>query len=296
MLDRILLPTDGSMASMAVVPYVVELARSSGAEVVVVRVADVVASSLVNYPAAPVSKDVLLDAEDEARRDADDVWAALVAMGIRARAEVLSGGAAESILETARREAVGLIAIATHGRTGLARWALGSVTEKVVRASPMPVLVVRSVPEEPGTVHAVSRGSQRPFHHILVPTNGSDLSLGIVPMVSKLAKLCTSLVTVVHFVPESMGQAEMAAGRAYIVAACKALAAEGIGARAELRRGDAAAGIVDYGFGETDEPVDLIAMATHGRTGLPRWVFGSVTEKVMRHALVPTLAARTWLA
>jgi len=71
------------------------------------------------------------------------VQSQLISEGFNVRLEVSLGKAAETIIEFAQQNAVDIIAIATHGRSGISRWAFGSVADKLVRSSPIPILIVR---------------------------------------------------------------------------------------------------------------------------------------------------------
>jgi nucleotide-binding universal stress UspA family protein len=278
MLDRVLFPIDGSNAALAVLPCLREIATRSAAQVTVLRVVDTVVTALLEYPGAVA----VLETERALVQAASEAEEVAARLGPTARTRVNVGSAAETILEAAVEERAELIAMSTHGRTGIARWAFGSVAEKVLRASSVPVLLARS---------HVELVEPRPFRHILVPTAGTDLTLGVLPLASRLARLFSARVTVAHFVSDYAGRGATAVGQRYLDAACETLADLGVTARGELHRGDAATGILDYGVVESAEPVpvDLVAMATHARTGVRRWVLGSVTEKVLRHAAVPLL-------
>jgi nucleotide-binding universal stress UspA family protein len=131
MFRRILVPLDGSALAEAVLPQATELARLHGAEVVLLRV-----ESAPDYAVA--------QAAEEAQHYLKGVAASL--RGARVRVStmvVLSGDAAGEILVQAELTAADLILMSTHGRSGVGRWMLGSVAEKVLRAAVTPVLLVR---------------------------------------------------------------------------------------------------------------------------------------------------------
>ncbi|RPH99758.1 MAG: universal stress protein, partial [Zetaproteobacteria bacterium] len=137
MLSRILVPLDGSPLAEAVIPQVAELAALRKAEVVLLRVA--LAHTLPG--ADPVAAQVR--AVDEAEAYLLRVERDLVARGLPVVRAVRYGRPAEEILDHARVGGVSLIAMSTHGRTGIRRWVLGSVAEQVARRSPVPVLLWR---------------------------------------------------------------------------------------------------------------------------------------------------------
>jgi nucleotide-binding universal stress UspA family protein len=142
MYKRILIPLDGSALAEAVLPHVEELAKSSAAELVLLRVA------LAHiFPGAdPIEAQVA--AVQEAENYVADVAKTLQEQGVRAEAKVRYGDPAEEILDHAARDHIDLIAMATHGRTGLKRVVLGSVAENVLRSASVPMLLVRApIPE-----------------------------------------------------------------------------------------------------------------------------------------------------
>jgi len=187
------------------------------------------------------------------------------------------------ILETAEREHVTLIAMATHGRTGLSRWAFGSITEKVIRASTVPLLVLRSfqVGGSPETPESPT------FDRILVPIEHSHMK--IIPYIKAFAGLFGARVTLLHVVEpgENSQSRERALEELRVMA--QELHKAGIQTESQERSGDPAHEILE---GARKEKAGLIAMTTHGRRGATRWTLGSVTEKVVRSAEIPLLIVR----
>jgi nucleotide-binding universal stress UspA family protein len=166
MFRKIIVPCDGSdLARESVFPQVEDLAKSMGAEVVIVRVVPVpagrsgsafkpgtpelpaplpVTAEDVEVALHPIYKDqAIASAEAEARHSVSQAEAMLREKGISARSEVLLGQPAEEIIDYAKEENADLIIMCTHGRSGLGRWLFGSVTEKVLRGAKTPVLVIR---------------------------------------------------------------------------------------------------------------------------------------------------------
>jgi nucleotide-binding universal stress UspA family protein len=142
MYKRILVPLDGSELAAGVLPHVQELAKSIGAEVILLRVA----FAHILPGADPIETQVTTVQEADAY--VMGCAKALQDMGIRAEGEVRYGNAVEEILDHVTRDHIDLIAMATHGRTGLKRVVLGSVAEQVVRRAPVPVLLLRVHPPE----------------------------------------------------------------------------------------------------------------------------------------------------
>jgi nucleotide-binding universal stress UspA family protein len=144
MYKRILVPLDGSPLAADVLPHVQALAKSVGAVVVLLRVA----FTHVLPGANPIERQVT--AVQEAESYVMERAKALQELGIQAEGKVRYGDPAEEILDHVTRDQIDLIAMATHGRTGLKRVVLGSVTEQVLRRTPVPMLLWRVHPlEEP---------------------------------------------------------------------------------------------------------------------------------------------------
>ena len=214
---------------------------------------------------------------------------------VRIHTTIIDGDEAGVIVDAAIRENVDLIVMSTHGRSGFSRWMLGSVTERVLRHAPCPVLVVRE---------------DKPLQNIMIALDGSELSeYSLTPGLEVAANLGSEL---------SLLSVESSAEVDPVFVAELEKVEAGLGARtvedfyhrtenylqrlnAHLqgkydrpirlvhKNGPVIPALLD--FIETDK-VDLVVMATHGRTGLQRWVYGSVTEKIMRSADCAMLIVR----
>lgn len=147
MYKNILVPLDGSELAESVLANVTDFARRHEANVVILRVA-----YAHLFPGADLSNSQV-KAVGEAEDYTEMIQKRLEEEGLRAEAHVRYGFPAEEILEHVKRNDVELIAMATHGRSGPARWMLGSVAEQVLRHSPVPVLLVRS-----GMTHEAEEG------------------------------------------------------------------------------------------------------------------------------------------
>jgi nucleotide-binding universal stress UspA family protein len=273
MFDRILVPLDGSSLAERALGWAVHLAGPGG------RLFLARACGSAHGPSSDY-----WSADEKPRREAEDYLEGVAkrvdAQGARAQSLVRPGAAADVILDLAAEHRASLIVMSTHGRTGFARWAFGSVAEKILRASVTPVFVVRSFPgrpEAPGLPHC---------RNILLPVDGSNLSRSVVPHVAELARRYGAQVSVL-MVP-GPGD-DPPAAKAFIDAVVGSLAVEGVPAQGHVREGDPAAAILDACVALR---ADLLAMASHGRTGPSRWVLGSVTEKVLRTAGIPLLLER----
>lgn len=295
--DRILVPLDGSPSAEQILVQVARLLRREDAEVTILRVAH------LPYSISRADSVSLLDADrTSAKAYLAETVRALEKQGVRARSILREGPAAEEILQAAVDEKATMIAISTHGRSGAARWLWGSVTEKVLRGAPVPVLLMRSFQKGPQGVPLPSGPGEIPFRRLLVPVDGGDASLQVVPHAAAFAKLFGSELDVlcVEDLPlpplgvqlPSMSRVRPGPAPEASSAVVKAVGRfreYGVEARPLLALGDPAAVIL-----ETAEAngADFIAMATHGRTGVARWALGSVTERVLRHTTLPMLVVR----
>ncbi|HET7340960.1 MAG TPA: universal stress protein [Methylomirabilota bacterium] len=149
---RVLVALDGSLSSEAVLRFVLEIAGPLDMTILLVRVVE---------PIPPIASDdarhVVIENVDARRRDAEEylapISAALRAQGVDTAWEVRRGRPDEEILAAAAESGVDLIAMATHGRTGLGRLLFGSVAESVLRHAPVPVFMIR----QPASVESVTR-------------------------------------------------------------------------------------------------------------------------------------------
>src|SRR6185295_8206073 len=176
-------------------------------------------------------------------------------------------------------------ALSTHGRTGAARWVMGSVAEKVLQASSLPVLVARSF----APTACRGRLESLPIRNFLVPLDGSRLSLGALDSVLKVARPVDAHVTLLHVAEPSPYDGRWDPPDETLNEAEQILREACIPTLVEHRKGDPAEQILKFA---EEKGMDLIAMTTHGRSGPSRWVFGSVTAKVLRSSDLPLLVVR----
>ncbi|MBI4525697.1 MAG: universal stress protein [Deltaproteobacteria bacterium] len=209
------------------------------------------------------------------------------------------GKAADIIIAQAVARKGTLIAMATHGRSGLRRWLLGSVAEKVLRLAGSHVMLAR--PTE-----AVETRGLCALKSILVTLDGSRLAESALPCAVALAKKMDLEVTLlrVYALPVSayLASEERAwnyvqlveqsrdEARAYLEKKVQELDAAGLKKVFSLAvEGNAAAEIIELARKSAGT---LITMCTHGRSGVGRWLLGSVTERVVRHGENPVLVVR----
>ena len=284
MIERIVVPLDGSPTAEAVLPQVRRILHRTDSELILVR-------AIIPPPAedsmSMVGAEALIDASREYTRGME---ARLKEAGVRVKSITRVGTAAGVILDVAQEEEAHLIAMATHGETGLKRILLGSVTEKVLRKSPVPVLVVR--PFDSYTI-APESPEHRPIRHLLLPIDESELGLAAFAPAAKLAELFDARVLLLRVLETDKKGAELARERAaaerHLKEIARPLDLQGIETIVLVEVGDPATVILET-CGAV--PIDLMAMATHGRSGLSRLLHGSVTERVLRESTVPLLVVK----
>jgi nucleotide-binding universal stress UspA family protein len=284
MIEKILVPLDGSALADSILTQVRRVLIRSDAEVLLVRV---IPESLPRESGASLDqlKEIAIR-ELETRRDL------LTMQGARAVSRLLMGDPAQSILNVALDYGPSLVALATHGRTGLARWIRGSVAERVLRGSSLPLLLVNPFALEEGAPPAEAR-----FERILVALDGSEASERILPLVGEIARLYESQVILFHAIDTLAGgpPAEYKLlgspkeARAALERARSRLGWDRVRTRIVPDAKVTAASILDAA---EEEEASLLALTTHGRSGPSRWVFGSVAEHVIRHARCPLLVQR----
>jgi len=206
--------------------------------------------------------------------------------------QVESAAPAERIVEYADERDVDLIAMGTHGRRGVDRMLFGSVAEEVVRTAPCPTLTVRAdadvTPDQ-----AVAR--------ILVPVDFSDASEAAVDHAKEIALTYGAEINLLHvveepFYPTTYGIDAVSFPTQEVVDRVEEqlgnMVREKIGyehAMVEATVGHPVEGILDY---VDRREIDLVVLATHGRTGLDRMLLGSVTERVLRRSPAPVFVVK----
>jgi nucleotide-binding universal stress UspA family protein len=149
MYRKILVPLDGSALSELALPHAEELTRRFNSEIILIRVCQAVAMPLELYPPlAGVTYDYYTELQIQTEKETKDyllkLQKKLQQAGLKCRHLALEGYVPDAILEVAEKEAVDLIVMSTHGRSGLSRWVYGSVAAKVLQAAPCPVFLVRA--------------------------------------------------------------------------------------------------------------------------------------------------------
>jgi nucleotide-binding universal stress UspA family protein len=286
MYSSILVPLDGSGFSEQILPYVRLLAGASRSAVELLHIRDGAARPPFTLGTQPIDaylKEV----------------AAKYVTGGDVRITILEGDPAEAIISRAKANRDCAVAMTTHGLSGLRRWLLGSIARKVAQGAENPLLLIR--PQESGAAAEVK------LKTVIVPLDGSTLAESVLPHVISLARalaLEVNLVRVYALPASAYVVAEGVAGAgpapfreaaekesgAYLDGKVAELRAAGIGrVLATTLEGEPAGEIIDLA---RKTPANLIAISTHGRSGIGRWLLGSVAERVLQHSGDPVLLIR----
>ena len=287
MYSKILVPLDGSNFSEQILPYARAIAEAYRIPVELLRITDPDARP----PFWPPQQSGSYLEEIAAGHFPSSGTVATVAE---------TGKPAEVVVDRAKGDPSCLIAMATHGMSGLRRWVIGSVASKVVQTAVNPLLLIH--PFDGGDPSTSIK-----LDTVFVPLDGSGLAERILPHVIALAqvmKLELHLLRVYTLPanayvvadgviaqgPELYRQELKKEVETYLDAKVAEIRAAGIDRIvATAIQGDAAGEIIDLA---RRTPNNLIAMSTHGRSGIGRWILGSVTEKVIHHAMDPVLVIR----
>lgn len=300
MYSKILVPLDGSKTAEAVLPFARCLARSLQIPIELLAIVDI--AEMARHVTADQAAMVRTLIDDQTRRLESYVKSVVKNFPAgTVHDTVQKGNAAETIIESAAVDKQTLIAMATHGRSGLDRWLLGSVAEKVLRGAANPLLLIRATEKAPLWDMATLK-------RVIVPLDGSNLAERVLPWVEELAKILDLEVTLLGayggpfsagaggegFFNTSHAESFVAELRdemvTYLATKTEEMKRKGVvKVSFAAQEGRAADEIISLA---RKTPDNLIAMCTHGRSGVKRWMLGSVTETVVRHSGDPVLVVR----
>jgi nucleotide-binding universal stress UspA family protein len=272
MYKKILVPLDISELSMVALPYAEQMAGRLGSEIILLSVSE--SAEAQDYHKHQMHVETIINAT---KHNAERYLEKPGVKAIKVESVVLVGHPAEEIIDYADKEDIDLIVMATHGRSGIGRWALGSTVDKVMRATERPVALIRAK-----GVHPDVR-EKGILNKALVPLDGSKEGEAVIPYIEELASRLKAEVILLQVgspKADTEDYLEKVGGR---------LKGKGITTRFEVRVGDAAGEIIRF----ADEiDADLVAMSTHGRSGIGRWALGSVAERVLNAGNTPLLLVR----
>ena len=290
MFRKILVPLDGSNEAEAILPYVSHLAAGMDIGVVLLSVMD---SGAMEMSETYFSR-LFERAEQEAKGRLHNAAHQLLQDGVRTEELVVSGRPDSEITDAADRLGCNLIAMSTHGRSLLGRGILGSVTDGVVHTARTPVLTV--TPDKVRAYH----GSDTLVTRLVVPLDGSALAETALPYVKEMASRLGYAVVLLRVVrplhyfwvgehpPEIHEENQLmeSEAREYMESTAEGLSREGIDVEWRVLVGHPTTIVLEQ---VRDIPHSIVALTTHGRSGLRRWLIGSLAENLVRSGGDPVL-------
>ena len=311
MYSKIIVPLDGSDLSEQAMPYAELVARSLDVPIELVNAYDILPPGLLGGS----NRQAVISSMDESARQRaftslDNQRHRLQAAGISVNVTAQRGPAADVIVAAAGAEPDALVVMSTHGRSGISRWVMGSVTDKVLHTIPNPMLIVRASVVGPAAPESSLKS-------VMVPLDGSALSELAVSHAISVAGALSAVITLLRITPteahyrQQLGMvtpemgavpnvdladpADLAGEDADETAAYLADVqnrmtidhAHGVSTQ-HIVNDNVAQAIIDHAGGQPT----LVVMTTHGRSGVGRMVLGSVTDRVVRHSNLPVLVIR----
>ena len=291
MLDKILVPLDGSSLGELTLSYAAEVASPFNSQVQLVYVCEKHDSEYCRTVQAYL---------DKVAGEMRNIFIKTASQAT-VEPELLQGKPATEIIQYAQQKEMDLVLIASHGRTGIKAWVMGSTANKVVHLIHQPTLLVRA---------SVANAEKRPvnlFHKILVPLDGSENGEAVLPYIIEMAlKLKSEIMLLsvvelservhtiggldyIHF-PEYFIDSMKKDSENYLAGLSKKLMDKGIVVQNEVREGNAAEEIVTFG---NENNISLIAMSSHGKSDSREWVMGSVANKILHVSKLPVLLVRS---
>lgn len=306
MFTKALVPLDGTEVSEGIIPFVTQFARGLDIGVVLATSVELdplregllnrIAGGMTATPAADALRERI---ERDVKNRLEDLADRMALEGIAAETSLRFGPASDSIIGMARDSGCDLIAMSTRGRGVVSSGLLGSVTYKIMHESPIPVLAI--TPERARERWDDDYG----ITQVIVPLDGSELAEAALPYATVIAQRMNMGITLARVLylenvaysegynlgdMLSAAEAEIEADtRRYLVSQARRLREEGLDVEIEVLRGSASSEIADLAR-RTDH--SMIALATHGRSGVSRLLMGSVAEAVVRTSGDPVLVVR----
>ena len=323
MFQRIVVPLDGSRRAERAIPVAARIARASGGSVVLLRVVSIATEPWPTMVSQPTMRQQVMDAElTEAETYLSEVATRPKLDHVPTETVAFSGSTPSTILDVAHSCQADLIVLCSHGYTGMTRWVLGSVAEKVARHAGVPVLILREGGPLPAGPHP---DTTRPLRALVALDGSAHAKAALEPAASLVAALAAPASGALHLVrvvppvtaergaqdddARSSSEQVLHKAKRYLSATVE-----------QLHEGLTAPGVADLNLSitwsiavDTDVATaiirlaengedaqgagvfggsDVIAMATHGYSGLQRWAMGSITQRVLGATRLPLLVVR----
>lgn len=282
MYPKILVPLDGSERAMQVLPHVRLLGKAYNASIELLRVVEPIPPDVQAMLNGMPPEEVAATRMDNARADLEGTALPLKREGLQVSTTVLSGDSSYEIVSKGEQEQDTLVALSTHGRSGLANWTLSGVTDRVLHNISNPLLIIRP--------SGKSSSAEAKINKMIVPLDGSLLAEQVLPYAMSFAKTLELTVELVRVAPSEDDYSEPASSRPgsransydrameYLRSIKDSLTKNGVySVKLQILDGHPAIAIVNY-VKQTQN--NLIALTTNGHSGLGYWETGSVAERV----------------
>jgi nucleotide-binding universal stress UspA family protein len=289
MFERILVPLDGSENAEVVFPYCAELATKFASTVILVTVSEAATVDIDH-----LYRTYLKHARRKMRQNLEAFGGSET---VTLECEVLFGDPAREILRIAEDKDAGLILLASHGTSAEGPWLLGHIAAKVLRATKRPVMLIR----ERAARAALDR--KKLISKILVPLDGSQIGEAALCYATAMASKAEAEIALLEVFEQVRGVGASGARYSipedesvrksllsYLEHVAQPIRSGGLKVSTTVLFGSAASNIVEYA---EKNGIDLVAVSTHGRSGLGRWVFGNVTDKILHTGNVAVLVAHS---
>jgi nucleotide-binding universal stress UspA family protein len=290
MWKRILVPLDGSTLAELAIPYAEEVAAAFDSEIVLLNVSEP-GENQYRHMHQLYLEEIAKQVREHIKGRRPDM----------VRVVVLPGEPAKQIINYAWRRKIGLIIMTSHGRSGITQWATGSVANKVLNATRVPVSLIK-------VVKPPQRVPGKPLlNKILLPLDGSKAGEAALPYIRELINRLESEVTLLGVVlagqhvrtvggldfilyPEQYLEVVKTEAMEYLDKVYHRLSGGKAAVKVELKVGDVAREIIKFA---EEMNFSLIAISAHGHSGIERWVFGGIAHKVLQASNTSVLLVRT---
>lgn len=299
MFNTILVPLDGSQLADCVLPHVIAIAHSFDSEVTLLRMLEKTQAGtsaqlfdLVNWQINKTRATLYLE-KIKARFQREKT---------RAQTAVIEGLVADGITEYAHSHGIKLIVLSSHGRNGLTRWGISSITQKIIMSAQTSLLIVRA--HQDG-IHSDELSEKLLYKRILVPLDGSQRAENVLPIVTQLAQFHRSQIHLVQIIqtPEMARQMpptredvdlsnrivsrNQEEAERYLEQLKSRSFLEGLTIQIHLITSDNTA-VALHQLVE-QENIDMVALSAHGYSGIHQWPYGSMVNNFVQYGKVPLL-------
>ena len=292
-LNHLLVPLDGSRLAECVLPHAAALARAFGARITLLRVVAQAHATGQGQTVDPLRWHMR---KTEAESYLNSVATRLREAEFQVAKVILEGETANNVIAFAHQHDVDLVLLSSHGQSGLSKWNISSIVQKIILRAYMPVMIVRAYQPPPDDLIDLH------YKRVLVPLDGSQRAECVLPLACKLVRFHDAQLLLAHAVrkpemPRHTPLTEAETELADRISEYNRLEAErylkDLKKRLEcnveshlLESKDTAAALHDL---IQEKEVELVALSAHGYTSTPRWPYGSIALNFIAYGTTPLL-------